>query len=238
MNIKRAGVIGVAGLTTAAVGAWTFGAFDGGQEVSASPANHVAAAPKQAAVPVAPPVQKAASPAVVPAAAAAKPVQVKKVAKVTKAKPVVKQTKKKVHRQKVRTPVVKTTAAKDARQVQPIRFVPRVVVVEKPAAAVPSGVQKIAESVGKANGSLAKAEKLVDQARGEVKKAKGELDKAKGELKKLKSAKHTHRHQHGKPGHRGSVSVDSKGLKPGQSRTASTSSPNGSSWSSATVSVK
>ncbi len=237
MNIKRAGVIGVAGLTTAAVGAWTFGAFDGGQEVSASPANHVAAAPKQAAAPVAPPVQKAVSPAVVPAAAAAKPVQVKKVAKVTKAKPVVKQTKK-VHRQKARTPVVKTAAAKDVRQVQPIRFVPRVVVVEKPAAAVPSGVKKIAESVGKANGSLAKAEKLVDQARGEVKKAKGELDKAKGELKKLKSAKHTHRHQHGKPGHRGSVSVDGKGLKPGQSRTASTSSPDGSSWSSATVSVK
>ncbi|MBB5851284.1 hypothetical protein ACFQ05_38310 [Amycolatopsis umgeniensis] len=230
MNIKRAGVIGVAGLTTAAVGAWTFGAFEGG-EVSASPANHVAAAPNQAAAPVAPPVQKVASPAVVPAAAAAKPVQVKKVARVTKAKPVVKQTKKKVHRQKASTPVVKTATAKDVKEVQPIRFVPRVVVVEKPTA-VPSGVKKAAES-------LAKAEKLVDQAKNEVKKAKDEL-------KKLKSAKHSHRHQHqhqhrhqhGKAGHRGSVSVDSKGLKPGQSRTASTSSPDGSSWSSATVSVK
>ncbi len=35
MDIKRAGVIGVAGLTTAAVGAWTFGAFDGADEPTA-----------------------------------------------------------------------------------------------------------------------------------------------------------------------------------------------------------
>ncbi|MFE6612055.1 hypothetical protein [Amycolatopsis sp. NPDC057786] len=247
MDIKRVGVLGVAGLTTAAVGAWTFGAFDGTDEATASatPAPAAAAAPKpavapqQPAAPVNPLVQQVAPPAAVPAAPAAKPVPVKKVAKIKPAAVTVK----KVERQKTRHPVVKAAVSKESR-VQPR---PRVIVVEKPAPVVPeSSKKKIVESVAKATGSLDTAKKLVDKAGDEVKKAKSELDKAKKELKKLKSEKHKHSKEKGKqtkpaPGKgtgTGHVSVDSKGLKPGQTRTVTTSSPDGSSWSSATVTVK
>ncbi|WP_410651310.1 hypothetical protein [Amycolatopsis sp. cmx-4-54] len=256
MNIKRVGVLGVAGLTTAAVGAWTFGAFDGTDEATASAAPAAApapaaatapkpvAAPQQQAAPVNPLVQQVAPPAAVPAAPAAKPVPVKKVAKIKPAAVTVK----KVERQKTRHPVVKAAVTKDGR----VQLPPRVIVVEKPAPVVPESSKKIIESVAKANGSLDTAKKLIDKAGDEVKKAKGELDKAKSELKKLKADKHKHSKDKGKNTENrkqakpapvkgtgtGHVSVDSKGLKPGQTRTATTSSPDGSSWSSATVTVK
>jgi hypothetical protein len=254
MNIKRVGVIGVAGLATATVGAWTFGAFDGADEPTAAAAPVAATAPKpaaapqqqQQAAPVNPLIQKVAPPAAIPAAPAAQPVPVKKVAKIKPATA----PEKKVQRQKTRTPVVKAAVAKDSRELRLVQLPPRVIVVEKPAPAATDSSKKINESVDKANGSLDKAKKLIDQAGNEVKKAKGELDKAKGELKKLKSGKHKHGHSPEKAKHdkqkrtntgyqkqtnTGHVSVDSKGLKPGQSRTATTSSPDGSSWSSATV---
>lgn len=249
MNIKRAGVLGVAGLTTAAVGAWTFGAFDGADEATASatPAPAAATAPKpvaapqqQPAAPVNPLVQQVAPPAAIPAAPAAKPVPVKQVAKIKPAAVTVK----KVERQKTRLPVVKAAVTKDSRA----ELRPRVIVVEKPAPVVRESAKKIIESVAKANGSLDTAKKLVDKAGDEVKKAKSELDKAKSELKKLKAEKHKHSKDKGKSSESrkqtekrtgtGHVSVDSKGLKPGQTRTVTTSSPDGSSWSSATVTVK
>ncbi|MEU3626186.1 hypothetical protein BS329_37535 [Amycolatopsis coloradensis] len=250
MNIKRAGVIGVAGLTTAAVGAWTFGAFGGADEPAvAAPSGQVAAAAqKPAGAPkstVAPVVQNVVPPAVVPVVPAAQAAPVKKVAKVVPAST----PKKKVSRPAARPLVVKTAVAKpatttDSRELRILRLSPRVNVVSGPAAAVPKNLEKITESVDKATGSLDKAEKLIDQANAEVKKAKGEVGKAKGELKKLKSGKHRHhpekagKKDDGKRPHVGHVSVSSKGMKPGQTRTVSTSSPDGSSWSSATVTVK
>ncbi len=263
MDIKRAGVIGVAGLTTAALGAWTFGAFDGGDEPAASaapaPAGQVAPAPAKPAVPVTPPVQQVSPHAAVPAAPAARSVPVKKVAKVSHATPA----KKKVKPQrKTRKPVVRAAVAKTADQPQAAQMPPLMLVVQKPAMIAPdNGKKNITESLDKANGSLDKAKQLVDQAKGEVDKAKGELNKAKDELKKLKHTKHTKHTKHDKhkqwheltkdkrkehkpsviaykPAAAGQASVTSDGLKPGQSRTVKTSSPDGSSWSSASVSVK
>ncbi|WET82421.1 hypothetical protein P3102_15020 [Amycolatopsis sp. QT-25] len=256
MNIKRAGVLGVAGLTTAAVGAWTFGAFDGTEQpAAAAPAGQVAAAaqkptavPKTLVAPTTPLVQNVAPPAKVPVVPAARVVPVKKVAKVAKVASTA-PPKKKVSRPAVRTPVVKTAVVEpavttDSRELRLLPLPPRVGVVGGPAAAVPENLKKITESVDKATGSLDKAKKLVDQANAEVKKAKGEVDKVKGELKKLKSGKHKHHPEKagkkdgGKRSEAGHVSVNSKGMKPGQTRTVTTSSPDGSSWSSATVTVK
>src|SRR5215203_3619242 len=116
MNIKRAGVIGVAGLTTAAVGAWTFGAFDTTDEPAAvaAPAAATAVAPRPAAPPAAPPAAAPVAPAVKPA-----PVKI-----VPKGKRVATPAKK-VQQHKPRVHKAKTRPAKVYRKASTVTVAPR-----------------------------------------------------------------------------------------------------------------
>lgn len=214
MDLKRFSKYGVATMVTAGAGVAAVAIFGGDGEPAVVKAPTAladsAAARPQAPAPAPAPIQAPVPVALAPVAAApaAKPMPVKKPAKVQK----VAMHKAAVHKEvPVRTPLKRTVTVDD-------------------------------KSVEKAKKRVAEADAKVKQAKVELRKSRSEAAKARAELAKLTAGKTPHGKPHvlprpiTHPGGKVHVSLDSSQVKPGQSRTITKTSPDGSASSSVTVS--
>jgi type IV secretory pathway VirB10-like protein len=226
--VKRVAAAGVAGLAGVAVGVTTVNLMsddgDAGQVKTAAaqpaPARPAAAPVLPVAAPVVAPA--IAAPAVAPKAVA-KP-GVKKPVPVVKVAPVVKE-------QQQRSPV--RQAVQPPQATEKLKFV--VVIPEKPVAPpAQSRLDKAKAAVDSAEKHVGEAEESLGQAKSKLKEAKSELDQARKEHKASKDKrdfgeklreKHTE-HQK-KPG-KVEVKLSSADAKPGESRTITKNTSNGS----------
>jgi hypothetical protein len=237
--MKKAYVYGMAGLVTAAVGVtaasglWDGAESDAGEQhvptALASTTTTPKAAPAPAATPVPAPVQVAVP---APAVKVAKP-EARAVTHRTPKKPV-------KRADRPRPSVVRAAVVKQ-HVTPPVQPIVKPVAVAKPIAValpVADPVTSARQALDNASRAVKDARRLLDTASADVKHAKSELRKVKHcnhkqppQVKKTKQSKTT--------GSRTvSVSLDSSQVQPGQTKTITKSTADGSAWSSVTVTRK
>ncbi|KDN21901.1 hypothetical protein [Amycolatopsis rifamycinica] len=246
--MKKAYVYGMAGLVTAAVGVTAASGLWDGAESDAGEQHVPAALASTAVTPNAAPTATPAPAAVqvAPAAPVAAPGPVVKVAKPEARAAAHQQHKKPVKKANRPRPSVVHAAVVKNHVTPPVKPIAQPV---KPiAVAVPN-----ADPVVSARQSLDNASKAVKDARRLLDTASADVKHARSELKKVKQCDGKHRPQAKKTtrvkdrpvaagqttsGSSVSVSLDSSQVKPGQSKTITKSTSDGSAWSSVTVTRK
>ncbi|GAB2741677.1 hypothetical protein [Amycolatopsis magusensis] len=223
-KVQRIAVASAAGLAGVAVGVTAVNLLSGDEEptpTNTAAAQPAAPKPAPAAVPVVP--QPAAVPAVAPPAASpAVPKAVAKPATKPAVKPVVKvKEQRSPVRQAVRAPQV----------TEKPKFV--VALPEKPPekTAEKSKLDKAKGAVDEAEKQVGEAEKSLGQAKSKLKEAKGELGQARREHKGSRDFQKKLREQrsdHKKKPEKVEVKLSSSDVKPGESRTISKKTGNGS----------
>ncbi|SFW78318.1 hypothetical protein [Amycolatopsis australiensis] len=249
--MKKAYVYGMAGLVTAAVGVTAASGLFDGAESSAGESQALAAT--TGATPKPAPVRQEAPPPavrVVPAPVAEPAAQAVPVAKsaehapARKAKPVQRTHHKKADRP--RPAVVRAAAVEHLGPRQAATAVRPIAIVVPPR---PDPATIARQALDDAAQAVKNARRLVDDASAEVKRAKSDLEQFKHAKAEHGKHKAPAKKPKGKPApvHKVkpvttpkgsgtvSVSLDSSQVKPGQTRTVTKSTADGSAWSSVTV---